>query len=159
LRLEKKEIRTMCSDECRIEWGSRPENKIKLIESIKEGVLKKYGVEHVWQVKEIHEKTMINRDRPLSVERQKNTVREKHLVNLLKNLSDQKLMLMDEYTANKNGNTSLSYNFSCLTCGKNFQSTLLGCGRIPKCPKCFPNTKNNSLELFITDFLDKNNIK
>lgn len=157
--VRKKEIRTMCSDECRIEWGSRPENKIKLIESIKEGVLKKYGVEHVWQVKEIHEKTMINRDRPLSVERQKNTVREKHLVNLLKNLSDQKLMLMDEYTTNKNGNTSLSYNFSCLTCGKNFQSTLLGCGRIPKCPKCFPNTKNNSLELFITDFLDKNNIK
>lgn len=157
--VRKKDPRTMCSDECRLEWSSRSENKIRLGESIKEGVIKKYGVEHVWKVKEIHQKTMINRDKKLSIERQKNTVRKKHLVNLIKNLSDNNLLMLDEYTTNKNGNTSISYNFSCTTCGKNFGSTLLGSGIIPKCPKCFTNTKNNSLELFITDFLDKKNIK
>jgi hypothetical protein len=80
--VRKKEKRTMCSDECRLEWSKMSENKDKLKKSIKEGVLNKYGVDHVWKVKEIHQKTMVNRDRDSSIEKQKNTVRE----NLLKKL-------------------------------------------------------------------------
>jgi hypothetical protein len=157
--IRKKDPREICSNECRLEWGKKDEVKKSRIENIKNTVKEKYGVDHVWQLKEVHQKTMINRDKQLSVERQKNTVREKHLVNLIKNLSEQNLSLLDAYTSNKNGNTSISYNFCCTTCYKKFQSTLLGCGRIPKCPKCFPNTKNNYLESFITDFLDEKNIK
>ncbi len=156
--VRKKEKRTMCSDKCRLVWAKIPENKEKLKESIKDGVLKKYGVEHVWMVKDIHQKTMTNRDHELSVQKQKNTVREKHLINLTKRLDDSNLELVDEYTKNKNGNTSLFYNFKCTICEKKFKSTLLGSGKIPKCPNCFPTIKNSSLQLFVTNFLDDNKI-
>jgi hypothetical protein len=157
--VRKKEKKTMCSDECRLEWSKMSENKDKLKKSIKEGVLNKYGVDHVWKVKEIHQKTMANRDRDLSIEKQKNTVRENHLKKLLPRLKENNLHLLDKYSRNKNGNTSLSYNFNCLVCNTKFQSTLLGSGIIPTCPNCTPNNKNTSIEFFITNFLNENNIE
>lgn len=155
----KKHKKTLCSDECRLSWSKKPENTENLKNKIKDGVLKKYGVEHVWKVSDIHKKTMENRDRESAIIKQKNTVREKHLINLKSKLSESKLTLLDDYSRNKSGNTSLSYNFSCNVCNRKFQSTLLGCGRIPKCPKCFPTTKNNKIETFITEFLDSKNIE
>jgi hypothetical protein len=157
--VRKKEKRTMCSDECRLKWSKIPENKEKLRESIKKGVLNKYGVDHIWKVKEIHQKTMMNRDVEASIEKQKKTVRENHLKKLLPKLKESGLELLDEYTKNKNGNTSLSYNFNCLICNTKFQSTLLGSGIIPTCPNCKPNNKNTSIEFFITNFLNENNIE
>lgn len=154
-----KHDRKFCSTECRVEWTNLPENREKQQESIKKTVRKRYGVDHVWEVKEIHKKTMENRDVNSSVEKQKNTVREKHLNKLLPKLSDNGIKLLDEYTTNKEGNTSISYNFECLSCNHKFQSTLLGCGVIPTCVKCYPNNKNTSLEIFITDFLNENGIK
>lgn len=154
-----KQPRDFCSDKCRVDWANIPKNREKQQESIRKTVRKKYGVNHIWQVSEVHQKTMANRDREISIKKQKNTVRKKHLKKLLPKLKESGLRLLDNYTKNKNGNTSLSYSFKCLTCDKTFQSTLLGCGIIPTCPKCIPNNKNTSLEYFITDFLNKNNIK
>lgn len=157
--VRKKQKKTMCSDECRKIWANKPENKDKLKESIRDGVIKKYGVEHVWNVEYIHKKTMLNRDRDESIRKQKETVRNKHLKKLLPKLKDNDIKLLDEYSKNKNGDTSLSYNFKCLVCDNIFNSTLLGSGIIPKCTKCYNNIKNNNLETFITDFLNDNDIK
>jgi hypothetical protein len=157
--VRKKQKKTMCSDECRRIWANKPENKDKLKESIKNGVIKKYGVEHIWSVKSIHKKTMLNRDRDESIRKQKETVRNKHLKKLLPKLKDNGIKLLDEYSKNKNGNTSLPYNFKCLVCDNIFNSTLLGSGIIPRCTKCYNNIKNNKLETFITDFLNDNDIK
>ena len=77
--VRKKQKKTMCSDECRRIWANKPENKDKLKESIRNGVIKKYGVEHVWSVESIHKKTMLNRDRDESIRKQKETVKNKHL--------------------------------------------------------------------------------
>lgn len=154
-----KHKREFCSNECRITWSNIPENRLKQQESIKKTVKEIYGVDHVWKLGRIHQKTMINRDREKSIEKQKNTVRKNHLKKLLPKLIKNNLELLDDYTKNKNGNTSLSYNFKCLTCDTKFQSTLLGSGIIPTCPTCTPNNKNTSIELFITNFLNDNNIK
>lgn len=157
--VKKTHNKEMCSTECRNVWAKNDNVKSDRVDKIKKTVKEKYGVDHVWNIPEIHNKTISNRDKQSSIEKQKTTVRKKHLVKLNKRLQESNLILMDEYSVNKNGNTSLSYNFSCDICGKNFQSTLLGSGIIPKCPKCFPNNRSSSLEHFITDFLDLNNIK
>jgi len=156
--VRKKDKKTICSHECRVIWGKKPEIINKRIKSFKKTNIEKYGVEHVWMVKEIHQKTMENRDREKSNEKQKNTVRKKYLNELLPKLKNNNLLLLDNYTCNKDGNTSKPYTFKCLQCDNIFTSTLLGSGIIPKCTKCFTNVKNNKLEIFITDFLNKHNI-
>ena len=57
-----KHDREFCSNDCRINWGNLPENREKQQNSIRKTVKKKYGVDHVWKVKTIHEKTIENRD-------------------------------------------------------------------------------------------------
>jgi hypothetical protein len=59
---KKNHSKELCSDECRVKWGQKPEIIEKRLESTKKTIQEKYGVDHVWQVKEIHEKTIQNRD-------------------------------------------------------------------------------------------------
>jgi predicted NAD-dependent protein-ADP-ribosyltransferase YbiA (DUF1768 family) len=60
--VKKKQNKQMCSDECRVKWGNRDDVKQKRLDTTKKTVQEKYGVDHIWQVKEIHQKTMENRD-------------------------------------------------------------------------------------------------
>lgn len=60
--VRKKDPKTMCSDKCRVEWGGKEEIKQKRLESLKNSTQEKYGVDHVWKVKEIHQKTIDNRN-------------------------------------------------------------------------------------------------
>ncbi len=156
--VKKKQPKEMCSDECRIKWGERNDVKEKRLETIKKTVQKKYGVSHVWNIKDIHQKTMDGRDKSMSIERQKETVRKKTLLKLIPKLESNNLKLLSNYTTNKNHNTSISYDFECTTCGHKFTSTLLGCGIIPKCGKCHPSQRESKPQLFIQDFLNQNNV-
>lgn len=45
----------MCSDECRKEWGSRPENKEYRMKRTREAINEKYGVDSIFELEEIHE--------------------------------------------------------------------------------------------------------
>lgn len=157
--VKKNHSKEICSNECRLKWGEKEEVKQKRLDSIKKTVQEKYGVDHVWQVKEIHQKTIDNTNKELSINKQKETVRQKTLKNLLPKLESNGLKLLSNYTANKNGNTSLPYEFECLTCNHKFTSTLLGCGIIPRCVKCHPSQKDSKPQLFIQEFLNNNNIK
>jgi len=60
--VKKKHSKEMCSDECRLKWGEKEEVKQKRLNTTKKTVQEKYGVDHVWQIKDIHKKTMENRD-------------------------------------------------------------------------------------------------
>ena len=163
-----KHERKLCSDECRLIWGSRPEIiKIKQ-DRYKEKMVEKYGVESYFdtdEFKSTYKEKMVEKYGveypmyvPEFVDKLKNTVKEKHLLNLLPKLNEHNLTLLDEYTVNKLGNTSLPYHFKCNLCTNIFTSTLLGCGKIPICRKCFPITKNSKLELIVKDFLNSHNI-
>lgn len=155
----KKYKKDFCSQECRVTWLNKPENRKKQQENIKKTVKQKYGVDHVWKVKSIHKKTIENRDIESIVEKQKETVKKKHLEKLLPKLKDSGLILLDEYESNKDGNTSKPYKFKCVSCDNVFTSTLLGSGIIPKCTKCNPTNRNTSIQTFITDFLSQNNVE
>lgn len=61
----KKEVKEICSDECRVKWGKEDHVKQKRLESIRKTNQQKYGVDYVFQVEEIHKKTMENRDTKL----------------------------------------------------------------------------------------------
>ena len=63
--VKKKHSKEMCSNECRIKWGERDGVKEKRIESIKKTVQEKYGVDHVWNIKNVHQKTIDSRDNVL----------------------------------------------------------------------------------------------
>jgi transcription initiation factor IIE alpha subunit len=64
------------------------------LQNLKNTVQEKYGVDHVWQVKEIHQKTIDNTDKELSILKQKETVRQKTLKNLLPRLESNNLKLL-----------------------------------------------------------------
>jgi very-short-patch-repair endonuclease len=157
--VKKKHSKEMCSDECRLQWGEKEEVKQKRLDTTKKTVQEKYGVDHVWHLKDVHQKTINNRDLNSVFEKQKNTIREKTLSKLLPKLELNNLKLLSDYTRNKNGNTSLPYEFQCTICNHRFTSTLLGCGIIPRCSKCHPSHRDSKPQLFIQDFLNKNNIK
>lgn len=61
----KKVVKEICSNECRVKWGSEEHVKQKRLESIRNTNQEKYGVDYVFQVKEIHEKSLNNRDTSL----------------------------------------------------------------------------------------------
>lgn len=166
--IRKKQENKLCSDECRKAWNLIPENKENRInnsksvliekygvdsifkttkgqESAKRGMLKKYGVESPMHVKEF-------------VDKLKLTFKENHMPKLTENLKLGNLTLLDEYVTNKDGNTSKPYRFKCTKCNNIFTSTLLGCGKIPICRKCYPLVKNSVIERSINDFLNEKNI-
>jgi hypothetical protein len=165
----KKHNKTLCSDECRSIWSKKEENKKNRISKSKETLLSKYGVESFFDTKEFksnYKKIFIEKygvEHPMydhnMVNKLKNTVKEKHLINLIPRLSDGNLTLLDEYLVNKSGNTSMVYNFQCNVCENIFSSTILGSGKIPICRKCHPIIKNSKLEEIVRYFLNKNNIK
>ena len=158
----------LCSDECRIKWGKIKENKDKRILASKKSFFEKHGVDSIFKKNEFKnglKKILVDKygvDNPMkhegSVTKLKNTLKEKQINNLLPKLEDNNLLLLDEYTVNKSGTTSMPYNFKCLKCDNVFTSTVLGSGKIPICRKCFPLVKNSKLEAFIRDFLNENNI-
>ena len=63
--VKKKHFKEICSDECRLIWGKRKDVKEKRLESIKKTVQEKYGVNHVWEIKDVHQKAIDNRDNVL----------------------------------------------------------------------------------------------
>lgn len=164
----KKYERKLCSDNCRILWNSKQENKNDRIEKAQKSLLKKYGSKTIFDLQSFKENKKINFEKkygvdspmkvPKFVEKIKESFRNKQLDNLIPKLEKHNLRLLDDYKANKNGNTSQPYNFQCLKCDNIFTSTLLGCGKIPICRKCYPTIKNSVLELKIRDFLNYNNI-
>lgn len=164
-----KHDKKICSKECRELWNSNPENKKNRIEKSKKVLEEKYGVDSIFKLdsfkknkKEIfikkygvhHPMHVLN-----FVEKLKTTIKEKHLLKLLPKLENNSLSLNDEYTVNKNGNSSKPYNFKCLKCENTFTSTLLGSGKLPICRKCYPINKNSKLEEIIKDFLNEKNVK
>lgn len=164
-----KHQRKLCSKECREIWNKKEENKEYRIKKTKESLLEKYGVDSLYKLDEFQKKSKenfvlkygVNHPMyvPEFVNKLKDTVRDRHLKNLIPSLEKNNIKLLDDYSVNKNGNTSLSYTFQCQACESIFTSTLLGSGKIPICRKCFPIVKNSKLELIIKDFLDQNNIK
>jgi hypothetical protein len=165
----KKYERKLCSNICRDVWNNRPENKLSRLEKTKIGTNKKYGVDSFFDLKEFkmnYKGIFIKKygvDSPMKVpefvNNLKNTLRNNHIQILIPKLQDNGLILLDDYLANKDGNTSQPYNFKCIKCENIFSSTLLGSGKIPICRKCYPMIKNSSLELLVKDFLNTNNIK
>ena len=91
--VKKNHSKEMCSNECRVKWGENDVVKQKRLISIKKTVQEKYGVNHVWNNKDIHQKTMDNRDLTISSEKQKNTVREKHIVKIMSRFEDNNLKI------------------------------------------------------------------
>ncbi len=165
----KKYDRKLCSNECRNVWNLREENKLDRINKGKETMVKIYGVDSIFKDENFKKNLTDNFLKkygtthpmhvPEFVTKLKNTVRGKHLINLLPKLKENELELLDEYTANKNFNTSKSYNFKCNVCDNIFTSTLMGSGKIPICRKCNPLFKNSKIEQLIKDFLNEKNIK
>ena len=165
----KKHEKKICSQECRDIWNSNPVNKKNRINKSKESNVNKYGVDSPFKLVDFQKKCKdefikkYNVEHPMFVplfkQKLKDTFKKKHLVNLIPKLEQNNLKLLDEYSVNKNGNTSKPYTFQCLKCDNIFTSTLLGSGKIPICRKCFPITKNSKLEEILKDFLNKNNIK
>ena len=158
--VKKNHSKEMCSNECRVKWGENDVVKQKRLISIKKTVQEKYGVNHVWNNKDIHQKTMDNRDLTISSEKQKNTVREKHMVKLMSRLEDNNLKLLSNYTTNKDSKnaTSISYEFDCLICNNKFTSTVLGSGLIPRCNICYPSQKYSKIQNVIQLFLNEKKI-
>ena len=164
----KKHDRKLCSDNCRLLWNAKEENKVERLKKSKESHFLKYGVESIFQsedFKKNHKEIFFKKhgvNYPMHnkefVEKLKITFREKHLIKLIPKLNEHNLMLLDDYIVNKSGSTSLSYNFKCNVCDNIFTSTVLGSGKIPICRKCYPIVKNSKLEEVIRDFLNYNNI-
>jgi hypothetical protein len=159
----------ICSNECRLIWSSMEENKNKRITKSQEALKEKYGEITFFNTDSFKNNykfffnSKYNKPHPMNVEffvnKLKNTLREKQLINLKPKLDENNLRLIDEYVTNKDGNTSKPYRFECLTCDNVFTSTLLGCGKIPICRKCYPIMNNSKLEQIIKDFLNDMNIK
>ena len=159
----------LCSDECRKNWNKIEVNKTSRLLASKKVLIENYGVDSLFKTdsyKGNYKQNMINKygvDNPMKIESSvikiQNIFREKQIKLLLPKLNDNGLVLLDEYTVNKDGNSSLSYNFKCLTCDNIFTSTVLGSGKIPICRKCYPLVKNSKLEEVVRDFLNENNIK
>lgn len=55
--VRKKEIKQLCSDDCRKGWGSLPENIESRIKASKDAVKEKFGVDNVFQLDSIKEKS------------------------------------------------------------------------------------------------------
>jgi len=166
--VRKKDNRKICSDECRKIWGNNPINKEKRLKKSKKVLKEKYGTDTFFNTKEFKENYsnyMVDKygvNNPMKeksfVKKLQETIRNKHLKNLIPNLKENNLILIDKYKSNKNGSASQPYLFKCNKCNHKFTSTLLGSGKIPICRKCNPITKNSGLELIIKDFLNQNNI-
>lgn len=167
--IRKKQENKLCSDECRKKWNALPENQEKRLKLGEDALVSKYGVKSSFSLNETQEKTkktMLKRygcETPMHseilVEKLKNTFREKQLKSLLPKLKEHNLELLDEYSKNKNGNTSINYRFKCLKCDNVFTNTQLGCGIIPICRKCYPIRNNSKIELDIKNFLTLNGIQ
>ncbi len=165
----KKHKRTLCSKECRMIWNNLEKNKNNRLERSKKTILEKYGVEHTFMLKDFQSKIREDfklkygvtypMENPEMVEKLKNSIREKYIVELIEKLNENNLTLNGDYVNNKNGNTSKHYNFTCNKCSNVFTSTVLGSGKIPICRKCNPIIKNSSLELKIKEFLIEKNVE
>jgi hypothetical protein len=157
--------RKLCSNECRTQWNKDEVNTEKRIQKSKDSLVSKYGVDSYFKhnlFKDNYKKNFYSKYGETSpmhvtefVNKLKGTLRSKHLINLIPLLSNNNLIIIDDYFSNKKGNTSQPYNFKCLKCDNIFSSTLLGSGKIPICRKCNPITKNSKLEQIIKDFLNE----
>jgi hypothetical protein len=166
---KKTDEKKICSKECRKIWNLNDINKAKRLEASKRTILNNHGVDSIFKKESFkigYKNIMIDKygvDNPMKhgefVNNLKETLKEKQLNNLLPKLKAFNLKLLDEYSVNKDGNSSLPYNFKCLNCENTFTSTIMGSGKIPICRKCFPLAKNSKIEEVIRDFLNQNSIK
>jgi len=164
----KKYERKLCSEKCRKEWNITEDNKNDRIKKSKESMINKYGVDCHFKTNDfklnvknlMFEKHGVYHpmEKKEFVDKLKNTFRENHLPKLIQELKINNIELIDDYINNKDKNTSRTYNFKCLKCDNIFSSTLLGSGKIPICRKCYPIIKNSSIEVFIKDLLNENQI-
>lgn len=82
--IRKKETRQLCSEECRKKWQQLPENIEKRIELSKLAVKEKFGVDNVFQLDDIKEKSKETKKEKYgdenynNKEQQVNTVKEKY---------------------------------------------------------------------------------
>ena len=154
----KKYERKLCSEKCRKEWNITEDNKNDRIKKSKESMINKYGVDCHFKTNDfklnvknlMFEKHGVYHpmEKKEFVDKLKDTFRKNHLPKLIQELKIN----------NKDKNTSRTYNFKCLKCDNIFSSTLLGSGKIPICRKCYPIIKNSSIEVFIKDLLNENQI-
>jgi hypothetical protein len=166
--VKKSQQKKICSTDCRKIWNSIDINKINRIEAGKKKLIEIHGVDSIFKTDGYtarYKNIMVDKygvDNPMKhqqfVNNLQGTLKLKQLSSLIPKLDNNNLVLLDEYSVNKNGNTSLPYTFKCLSCDNIFTSTVMGCGRIPICRKCFPILKNSKLEESIRDFLNENNI-
>lgn len=166
--VRKKHKKTICSDECRKIWSLDEKNKENRLEKSRKSLIDRYGVDSIFKIPEYQEKikdVFIDKygvSCPMhiegSVEKLKTTFRNNHIRKLIENLDKHNLTLLDDYTTNKNKNTSINYKFKCTSCNNIFTSTLLGSGKIPICRKCHPTIKNSKIETYVRDILNKHNI-
>jgi hypothetical protein len=166
--VKKKNIKKLCSNECRKKWNLIESNKLNRITLGKEKLIKTYGVDSVFKLKDFKDgvkNVFLSKygvTNPMFktefVENLKTTLREKQLINLLPKLNLFGLKLLDDYSKNKNGKTSISYKFECLKCNSIFSSTVLGSGKIPICRKCNPLLNSSNLEIGVREFMDDNSL-
>ena len=166
---KKKQENKMCSNECRKKWNSIDENQSNRIKLSQDALLRNHGVDSIF--KKIEYKANRNKiffdkigvTNPMKdkgiVNKLQKTLNEKQIRNLLPKLTEHNIILLDEYSVNKNGSTSIPYNFKCVKCDNVFSSTVLGSGKIPICRKCTPLEKNSKIEEVIRDYLNLNNVK
>jgi len=164
-----KHKKTICSDKCRVLWNQIPVNKENRLSKSKKTLQDNYGSNSFFDTKEFksnygnyfNDKYGVNHPMkvPEFVSKLQKNIRGKHLITLIPRLEENNLLLVGEYSINKNGNTSKPYEFKCLKCNNIFTSTLLGSGKVPICRKCYPITKNSKLEEGIRDFINTNNIQ
>lgn len=160
--------KTICSDKCRKIWNADPINKEKRLSLGRMIVNKNHGVNSIFEKEDFKNNysTLISKkygvENPMKhpdfVNKLQDTLRSKHLLTLLPKLLINRLELLDSYSVNKSGSTSLSYNFKCLVCNNIFTSTVMGSGKIPICRKCNPLIQNSKLESLIRDFMNENDI-
>lgn len=166
--IRKKQKNKLCSDKCRKAWNLLSENKLERIKKSKEVIIANYGVDSIFKTIEGQEKvkqSFISKygvNHPMYVDsfvnKLKDTVKNKYIPIMLDKLKLNNLELLDEYTKNKNGATSIPYTFKCISCSNIFTSTLLGCGKIPICRKCYPLINNSVIEQKIKDLLNNHKI-
>ncbi len=160
-----KHKRKICSNECRLIWNNKIENKNNRLDKSKQSLIEKYGIDSLFKKKDFQDKikkdfyVKYNVDHPMHidkfVDKLKDTIRKKHIPKLIDKLSDNKIEIIDDYISNKDRNTSKPYKFKCLECENIFTSTLLGSGKIPICRKCNPLIKNSSIEQLVKDILNE----
>jgi len=182
---KKKNIKEMCSNECRVIWGKRDDVKKQRLESMCNTNIERYGVQYPQKLDIIKEKTKINNikkygvDNPSKLESIKDKVKNTSILkygsdsilkvksfrdkisetqkNNKKTLYDEQLKKDDLIIIEYNGSL-VEGTFKCNKCDSIFKSTQIGNNLSPICRVCHPTFKDNKLSNFIKVLLSDNEV-